>query len=108
PFGVLIQNGFNSTILFKIEIAIFLVISSACAYFFLKVYLKKDMALILKLLGVYRVYVTLVAYAADGMFESVAFFFALFAVYMFITERYEYFFLLVTVSTFFKYEAAIF
>ncbi len=108
PFGILIQNGFNSTILFKIEIAIFLVIASACAYFFLKVYLKKDMALILKLLGVYVVYVTLVAYAADGMFESVAFIFALFAVYMFITERYEYFFLLVTVSTFFKYEAAIF
>ncbi len=108
PFGVLIQNGFNSTILFKIEIAIFLIIASACAYFFLKVYLKKDMALILKLLGVYIVYVTLVAYAADGMFESVAFIFTLFAVYMFITERYEYFFLLVTVSTFFKYEAAIF
>ena len=82
--------------------------ASASAYFFLRVFLKKDMTLILKLLGVYIVYVTLVAYAADGMFESVAFLFALFAIYMFITERYDYFLLLVTVSTFFKYEAAIF
>jgi hypothetical protein len=108
PFGVLIQNGFNSTVLFKIEIALFLVVATACVYFFLKVFVKKDMTLILKLLGVYIIYVTLVAYAADGMFESVAFLFALFAVYMFITERYDYFFLLVTISTFFKYEAAIF
>jgi hypothetical protein len=108
PFGVLIQNGFNSTILFKIEIAIFLVTATACVYFFLRVFLKKNMTLILKLLGVYLIYVTLVAYAADGMFESVAFLFALFAIYMFIMERYDYFFFLVTVSTFFKYEAAIF
>jgi hypothetical protein len=108
PFGVLIQKGVDPTILFKIEIAIFLAVASASAYFFLRVFLKKDMALILKLLGVYLVYVTLVAYAADGMFESVAFLFALFAIYMFITERYDYFLLLVTVSTFFKYEAVIF
>lgn len=108
PFGTLIQNGFNSTILFKIEITIFLVIATACVYFFLKVFLKKDMTLILKLLGIYIIYVTLVAYAADGMFESVAFLFALFAVYMFITERYDYFFLLIMVSLFFKYEVAIF
>ena len=66
------------------------------------------MTLILKLLGIYIIYVTLVAYAADGMFESVAFLFALFAVYMFITERYDYFFLLIMVSLFFKYEVAIF
>jgi len=108
PFGILIQKGVDPTILFKIEIAIFLAVASASAYFFLRVFLKKDMALILKLLGVYLVYVTLVAYAADGMFESVAFLFALFAIYMFITERYDYFLLLVTVSTFFKYEAVIF
>lgn len=108
PFGILLQNGFNSTMLFKIEIAIFLVFATVSVYFFLKVFWKKDMAMILKLLGIYIIYVTLVAYAADGMFESVAFLFALFAVYMFITERYDYFFLLITVSTFFKYEAAIF
>jgi hypothetical protein len=84
------------------------VTATACVYFFLRVFLKKNMTLILKLLGVYLIYVTLVAYAADGMFESVAFLFALFAIYMFIMERYDYFFFLVTVSTFFKYEAAIF
>jgi hypothetical protein len=108
PFGVLIQNGVNSTLIFKIEIAIFLTVATACAYFFLRVYLNKDMTLILKLLGVYIIYVTLVACAADGTFESVAFIFSLFAIYMFVTERYDYFLLLITVSTFFKYEAALF
>jgi len=70
--------------------------------------LKKDMALLLKLIGVYIIYVSLVVYAADGMFDSVAFLFSLFALYMFMTERYDYFFLLVAVSVFFKYQAGIF
>jgi hypothetical protein len=66
------------------------------------------MALLLKLLGVYIIYVSLVVYAADGMFDSIAFLFSLFALYMFVRERYDYFFLLIAVSVFFKYEAGIF
>ena len=66
------------------------------------------MALLLKLLGVYIIYVSLVVYAADGMFDSVAFLFSLFAIYMFVEERYDYFFLLIAVSVFFKYQAALF
>jgi hypothetical protein len=66
------------------------------------------MALLLKLIGVYIIYVSLVVYAADGMFDSVAFLFSLFAIYMFMTERYDYFFLLVAVSVFFKYQTGIF
>ncbi len=62
----------------------------------------------LKALGVYIIYVSLVIYAADGMFDSVAFLFSLFALSMFMTERYDYFFLLVAVSVFFKYQAGIF
>ena len=42
------------------------------------------------------------------MFDSVAFLFSLFAIYMFMTKRYDYFFLLIAVSVFFKYEAGIF
>jgi hypothetical protein len=42
------------------------------------------------------------------MFDSVAFLFSLFALYMFLTKRYDYFFLLVAVSIFFKYQAGIF
>ena len=66
------------------------------------------MALLLKLLGVYIIYVSLVVYAADGMFDSIAFLFSLFAIYMFVEERYDYFFLLIAVSVFFKYQAGIF
>jgi hypothetical protein len=70
--------------------------------------MQKDMALILRLIGVYIVYVSLVVYAADGLFDSVAFLFSLFAIFMFLEERYDYFFLLVAVSFFFKYQAGIF
>jgi hypothetical protein len=108
PFGVLIQNGFNSTLIFQIEIALFVITATVCVYFFFKTYLKKDMTLILKLLGVYIIYVSLVVYAADGMFDSVAFLFSLFAIFMFLTERYDYFFLLVMISAFFKYQTGIF
>ncbi len=108
PFGVLIQKGFDPSLIYKTEIAIFLVFATVCVYFFLKNFLQKDMALILKLLGVYIIYVSLVVYAADGMFDSVAFLFSLFAIYMFMTKRYDYFFLLIAVSVFFKYQAGIF
>ena len=108
PFGVLLQKGFDPSLIFKIEIVIFLVFATVCVYFFLKNFLQKDMALLLKLLGVYIIYVSLVVYAADGMFDSVAFLFSLFAIYMFMTKRYDYFFLLIAVSVFFKYEAGIF
>jgi hypothetical protein len=108
PFGVLLQNGFNSTLIFKLEIVVFLVFASIGVYYFLKHFMQKNMALILKLIGVYIIYVSLVVYAADGMFDSVAFLFSLFAIFMFMTERYDYFFLLVAVSAFFKYQAGIF
>jgi hypothetical protein len=108
PFGLLIQNGVNSTLIYKLEIVVFLVIATICVYFFLKNWMQKDMTLLLKLFGVYIIYVSLIVYAADGMFDSVAFIFSLFAIFMFLTERYDYFFLLVAVSAFFKYQAGIF
>jgi hypothetical protein len=108
PFGALLQNSFNPILVYKLEIALFLVFAHVCLYFFLKVFLKKDMHLTWKLLGVYIAYLTLVIYAADGMFDSVAFLFALFAVAMFLSEHYDYFFLLVGVSVILKYQAGIF
>ena len=108
PFGALLQNGFNSILVYKLEIALFLVFAHVCLYFFLKVFLKKDMHLTWKLVGVYIAYLALVIYAADGMFDSVAFLFALFAVTMFLSERYDFFFLLVGVSVLLKYQAGIF
>jgi hypothetical protein len=108
PFGVLLQNGVDPTLVYKLEIALFLVFAHACLYFFLTRYCKKDMHMLLKLVGVYIIYVSLVIYAANGMFDSVAFLLSLFALTMFMTERYDYFFLLVAVSAFFKYQAGIF
>jgi hypothetical protein len=108
PFGILLQNGLDSALIYKVEIAIFLFFATVCVYYFLKGLFTRNMALLLKLIGVYIIYVTLIVFAADGMFDSVAFIFSLFAISMFLIERYDYFFLLVAISTFFKYQAGIF
>ena len=93
---------------YKLEIALFLVFAHVCLYLFLKVFLKKEMRLFWKMAGLYIIYVSLVIYAADGMFDSVAFFFSLLAIAMFVSERYDYFLLLAGVSVFLKYQAGIF
>lgn len=108
PFGALLQNGFDPSLIYKLEIATFLVFAHVCLYFFLKLFLKKELEPTWKLVGIYIIYVTLIIYAADGMFDSIAFLFSLFAVTMFLTERYDYFFLLIGASIFFKYQAGIF
>jgi hypothetical protein len=108
PFGALLQNGVDAVVVYKLEIALFLVIAHVCLYFFLNSYWKKDMNMLLKLVGVYIIYVTLIIYAANGMFDSVPFLFAILALTMFLTERYDLFFLLIAVSLFFKYQTGIF
>lgn len=108
PFGSLLQNGFDPVLVYKVEIALFLVFAHICLYFFLNRYLKKEMHPSLKLLGVYIIYVPLVIYSANGMFDAVTFLFSLLALTMFMLERYDYFFLLVAISIFFKYQAGIF
>jgi hypothetical protein len=108
PFGALMQNGLDPVLVYKFEIALFLVFAHICLYFFLRVFLKKDMHLFWKLVGLYIIYVSLVVYAASGMFDAVAFLFALIAVTMFLNERYDFFFLFMGVSVFLKYQAAIF
>ncbi|MCL4430496.1 MAG: hypothetical protein M1167_07060, partial [Chloroflexi bacterium] len=108
PFGALLQSGFDPVLVFKLEIALFLVFAHICLFFFLRSFLKKDMHLFLRMVGLYIIYVSLVIYAADGMFDSVAFVFSLFAVLMFLGERYDVFFLLIGVSVFLKYQAGIF
>jgi hypothetical protein len=108
PFGALLQNGFEAVLILKLEIGLFLFFSHICLYFFLKNLLNKEMNLFLKLIGVYIIYTVLVVYAANGMFDSIAFLFSLFAIYMFILERYDKFFLFLAVSIFFKYQAGIF
>ncbi len=141
PFGVLLQNGVDALLVYKLEISLFLVFAHVCLFFFLSRYWKQDLyspsslrgwkeklkqlfqagswgqkkfeigqhgQFLLKLLGVYVIYTTLIIYAADGMFDSVAFVFSLFAILALLAKRYDYFFLLIGVSVFFKYQTAIF
>jgi hypothetical protein len=108
PFGVLLQAGVDAVLVYKLEIAVFLVFAHICLYLFLGVFFKKDMHLFWKLVGFYIAYVSLVVYAANGMFDSVAFVFGLGAVFMFMTGRYDRFVLLTAVSVLFKYQTGIF
>ncbi len=108
PFGVLLQNGVDPGLVFKLEIALFIAVAHVCLYFFLKYFWKKPLDLPWKLVGVYIIYVSLVIFAANGMFDSVAFLFSLFGLLMFLTKRFDYFILLVGVSIIFKYQAGIF
>jgi hypothetical protein len=141
PFGVLLQNGVEAMLAYKLEIALLLVFAHVCLYFFLRRYWQQDlyspsslkrwkekfkelvrsctwkekklelsdhMQFLVKLIGVYVIYTTLIVYAADGMFDSVAFLFSLFAITALLVERYDYFFLLIGAATFFKYQTAIF
>jgi hypothetical protein len=108
PFGAMLQNGVDPVIVFKLEIALFLVFAHVCLYFFLKYFWKKEIELPLKLVGVYIIYVSLMIYAANGMFDAIPFLFSLFALIAFLAKRYDYFILLVAVSIIFKYQAGIF
>jgi hypothetical protein len=108
PFGVLLQSGVDAVLVFKLEIALFLVFAHVCLYFFLKYFWNKDLELPLKLVGVYIIYVLLVIYAANGMFDAVPFLFSLLGLTMFLTKRYDYFILFTGVSILFKYQAGIF
>ncbi|MCW4028107.1 MAG: hypothetical protein NWE92_00460 [Candidatus Bathyarchaeota archaeon] len=141
PFGVLLQNGFGPLLVYKLEIAVFLVFAHACLYLFLCLYCrqplsrpqnfqqwKQDMVqlfgwgnwnqkkplfeahgyLFLKIIGVYVIYTTLIFFAADGMFDSVALLFSLLGLTAFLTKRYDLFFLFFGVALFFKYQTGIF
>jgi hypothetical protein len=108
PFGAMLQNGVAPVIVFKLEIAVFIVFAHVCLYFFLKYFWKKELELPLKLVGVYIIYVSLMIYAVNGMFDAIPFLFSLFALIAFLAKRYDYFILLVAVSIIFKYQAGIF
>ncbi len=108
PFGAMLQSGVDAVLVYKLEIALFLVFAHVCLYFFLKLFWKKELELPFRLVGVYIIYVLLVIYAANGMFDAVPFLFSLFGLIMFLTRRYDYFILFTGISILFKYQAGIF
>jgi hypothetical protein len=108
PFGFLLEQGVTQVFVFKLEIALFLLVSHVCLYYFLKHFWKQKMNLFLKLLGIYILYFALVIYSANGMFDSVAFLFSIIALTMYLEGRYDYFLLFVAVSATLQYQAGIF
>jgi hypothetical protein len=108
PFGFLLENGFDQLFVFKMEIALFLLVSHICLYYFLKHFLKQQMNLPLKVLGIYILYIALVVYSANGMFDSIAFLFSIIALTMYLEGRYDYVILFVAVSMTLKYQAGTF
>ena len=121
PFGWLLENGVAQTLVFKLEIALFLVVSHVCMYYFLKRFWNQEISLdflkhfwnpeisfVLKTVSVYLLYIVLVVYSANGMFDTVAFLFTLAAVAMFLEKRFDLFLLFGAVSSTFKYQAGIF
>jgi hypothetical protein len=108
PFGFLLENGVDQLFVFKMEIALFLLVAHICLYYFLTRFLKQRMNLLLKALGIYILYVALVVYSANGMFDSIAFLFSVIALTMYLEGRYDYSILFVAVSVTLKYQAGIF
>jgi hypothetical protein len=108
PFGFMLQSGVDQVFVFKMEIAVFLLFSHVSLYYFLERFWTKKMFPFLKLLGIYAIYIPLIVYAANGMFDAVPFLFSLIAISMYLTERYDYFLLFMAVSVTLKYQPAIF
>jgi hypothetical protein len=108
PFGFLLQSGIDQVVVFKMEIAIFLLISHVSLHYFLERFWKQKMFPFLKLVGIYALYVPLIVYSANGMFDTVPFLCSLIALNMYLDERYDYFLLFIALSVTFKYQPAIF
>ena len=107
PFGFLLQSGVDQVLVFKMEIAVFLLFSHLSLLYFLLNFWKQKIFPLLKLVGVYTLYVPLIVYSANGMFDAIPFLFSLIAVPFYFAKRYDYFLLFMALSVTFKYQPAI-
>ena len=125
PFGFMLESGVMQVLVFKMEIALFLLVSHICLYYFLKYFWEEQWNFPLKILnirlfwqeqtnstlkglGVYLLYILLIVYSANGMFDTVAFLFSLLAMMLYFKGRYDYFLLFAVFSFTLKYQAGIF
>ena len=104
----MLEAGISVALVLKLEVALFLIVSHICLYYFLKQFWNQSLNFALKTVGIYIFYVVLVLYSANGQFDAIAFLFALFSIIMFLDKRYDVFLLFVAVSATFKYQTAIF
>jgi hypothetical protein len=108
PFALLLQNGLNRILVLKMEIIVLLLFSHVGLFFFLERFWNKKMFIFLKLLGIYAIYIPLIVYSANGMFDGVPFLFSLIALDMFLTKKYDFFLFFISISSIFKYQPVIF
>ena len=108
PFAFLLQNAVDQILVYKMEIFVFLIFSHTGLYFFLKQFWKKNSFLLLKLIGIYAIYIPLIVYSANGMFDAIPFFFSLISLNLFIAKRYDYFLFFIAISSILKYQPLLF
>ena len=108
PFALLLQNAVNQILVYKLEISVFLIFSHSSLYLFLKKFWNKNSSLLLRLIGIYSIYIPLIVYSANGMFDAVPLFFSLIAINMFIIKRYDNFLFFISISSIFKYQPLLF
>jgi hypothetical protein len=107
PFGFLLERGLPQLFVFKMEILLFLIVSHVSFYFFIKRLWPKQISIPLKLLTALVLYVSLVLYSANGMFDSIPFLFLLTAITWYLAEKYDYFFLFSIISLTIKYQVGL-
>lgn len=108
PFGLLLQSGVPSSVVFKMEIALFLIFAHVCIYYFIKHFSGKPLRRLVKYSGIYAFCFLLIMYSANGMFDAIPLLFSLMSVIEFVKNHYSKSVIYATVAAFFKYQAAIF
>jgi len=107
PFGLLLQSGVPYSVVFKIEMALFLIFAHICIYYFANHFSRKPLRRLVKYSAVYCFCFLLILYSANGMFDAIPLLFSLISVIEFVKNHYSKSVIYATVATFFKYQAAI-
>jgi len=109
PFGIPLQFGVPSELIFKLEIATFVFFGHVCIYLFGKMLLENGyMHKITKIAVFSFFYYIVVLYSLNGMFDSIPVLFSILALSNLIKKRYEASFLFLSIGFLFKYQVAIF
>jgi len=107
PFGLLLQSGVPYSLVFKMEMALFLIFAHICIYYFTKHFFGKPLRRFVNYFAVYFFCFLLILCSANGMFDAIPLFFSLISVIEFVENRYSKSVIYATVAAFFKYQVAI-
>lgn len=107
PFGLLLQSGVSRSLVFKMEMALFLIFAHICIYYFAKHFSGRPLRRLVKYSALYTFCFLLIFYSANGMFDAIPLLLTLMSVIEFVKNRYSKSVIYATVAAFFKYQAAI-